>query len=102
MADSRHFGGAPHPFGLRSRALYPLNHPAGLKHLMANSDRHCLKCGANLDLVGFVHNCRPRMANAPPDMANEAEPVANSTYRYRDVEKRRTYMRDYMRRRRSA
>lgn len=76
--------------------------------------RLCEVCGANLAIVGRRHRCVPmanipedvangdeNMANAAPDMANRENGVAN-TYRYRDVEKRRAYMREYMRRRRAT
>lgn len=61
----------------------------------------CPDCGANLALVGSRHRCvanKPDMANTPTeDVANTDR---SSTYRYRDAEKRRAYMRDYMRERR--
>lgn len=63
----------------------------------------CEVCGANLEIVGRRHRCVP-MANIPGDVANSDENMANSvanTYRYRDPEKRRAYMREYMRRRRA-
>ncbi len=66
----------------------------------------CTLCGLDLDLVGKTHRCVPRVANNPPpvvvNVANAVEPMANTkpdvanTYRYRDVEKRRSYMRTYM------
>lgn len=89
----------------------------------------CKICGRDMALVGRRHNCRPMtntagmtnrdpvdMANTPampenmaniepPHMANTpppAENVANVTYRYRDPEQRRAYMREYMRARRAA
>jgi hypothetical protein len=56
-------------------------------------------------LVGRVHNCsriaahRDELANA---MANLAQPMANETYKYRNAEKRRAYMREYMRKKRDG
>jgi hypothetical protein len=65
----------------------------------------CDRCGANLALVGRMHNCRPLVANKPEVVANSAPLVANKQSRhgqYADAEKRKTYMRDYMRKRRQA
>jgi hypothetical protein len=59
---------------------------------MANN---CPRCGKNLALVGIRHNC---VANKPEPMAND---VAN-TYRYRDAEKRKAYMREFMRKKRDG
>jgi hypothetical protein len=62
----------------------------------------CKLCGLNLDLVGRTHRCIQRVANASPpanDVANAAAIAmanATSTYKYRDVDKRRAYMRDLM------
>ena len=67
----------------------------------------CPVCGANLALVGRSHHCRPRKIEpvtvpvSQPEAVTNPEPVAN-TYRYRDPEARRAYMRDYMRRRRNG
>jgi hypothetical protein len=60
----------------------------------------CVKCGKNLALVGRVHNCTHTMANTQDVVANTASGMANvtpGTYKYRDAEKRRAYMREYMR-----
>jgi hypothetical protein len=62
-------------------------------------DTHCPKCGLAYVMVGKAHNCR--MANAPEPMANEPDDMAN-TYRYRDKGKRRSYMKDYMRKKRGS
>jgi hypothetical protein len=77
----------------------------------------CPRCGANLRLVGRAHNCIPRsVATVAADMANTchvANDMANrstvdvankasTTYRYRDVETRRNYMRTLMRRKRAT
>jgi hypothetical protein len=42
------------------------------------------------------------MANTVSVMANKTTDMANGTYRYRDAEKRRAYMREYMRKRRNV
>lgn len=59
-------------------------------------------CGAQFWFPGERWQHKGCMANS--DVAN-AEPVADvangSTYRYRDMEKRRAYQREYMRRRRA-
>ena len=47
--------------------------------------------GTNLALVGGAHRRRPQPVEID-DMANTPTPMAN-TYRYRDPEKRRAYMR---------
>jgi hypothetical protein len=56
---------------------------------------NCERCGANLDLVGRVHRCieRPQI---------EVPQAVAVTYRHRDPETRRAYMRDYMRKRRAT
>jgi hypothetical protein len=89
---------------------------------MANT---CAACGANIALVGRVHRCRPQMVDGSLSMtAVERAAIAEatiasgtvvqslradaeaeyrsaadsaSTYRYRDPEKRRAYMRNHMR-----
>lgn len=73
---------------------------------------NCPKCGSNLALVGRTHRCvanevanEPDVANVPTkNVANAEVDVANTsdakTYRYRDPEKRRTYMKTYMKKRR--
>jgi hypothetical protein len=64
--------------------------------------RTCSQCGKNIALVGTRHNCTP-IANSPTSVANKPEFVANEIYaRYSDKEKRRTYMREYMRKRRNV
>jgi hypothetical protein len=65
--------------------------------------RACKECGLDLDLVGRSHRCVPRVANATQAAADVANAMANRTrtYRYRDVEKRRAYMREFMRRKRA-
>jgi hypothetical protein len=71
---------------------------------MANN---CPRCGKNLALVGNSHRC---MANKPDPVANKVDIVANEpiamantkTYRYRDAEKRKAYMREYMRKKRDG
>ena len=78
----------------------------------------CEKCGANLALVGKMHNCRsipasqPAVANSEP-LANAGvanTPMANSTtkqvanrktYQHRNAAERREYMREYMRKKRT-
>ena len=74
--------------------------------------RACPDCGANLDLVGSRHRCVPKpktemrpAVNTKPDVANDVAntaAVANATYRYRDVEKRRAYIKSYMAERRRS
>lgn len=62
-------------------------------------------CGMANGVTITVANTPAPMANTQPDMANVTDDVPGvgpaSTYRYRDTEERRTYMRDYMRRRRA-
>jgi hypothetical protein len=76
--------------------------------------RPCKICGLDLDLVGRSHRCVPRVANSALPMANIVDDVANtpppavdvanstSTYRYRDAERRRAYMRELMRKKRAG
>lgn len=73
---------------------------------MANSIERCPVCSGVIALIGIRHNCVPRItgpvpalksAGAIPQAADEASP----TYRYRDPEVRRAYMRDYMKRKRA-
>lgn len=88
----------------------------------------CPRCGVDMSVWGRMHTCRPRSApvasasaddlanNSVSDVAN-AESMANdmanepkapgrnrasSTYRFRNPDKRRLYMRDLMRRRRAT
>jgi hypothetical protein len=69
---------------------------------------NCAQCGANLALVGRVHRCVPAVVTAQQTSVGQQEPVdsakpsTGSTYRYRDPEKWRAYMRDYMRKRRAT
>lgn len=88
--------------------------------MMAN---RCPICDVNMDTMGRMHNCRPKKvfnhdakvseeksdlgkddAEAASDTGGEA--IAGdaaghtSTYRYRDKEKHRKYMKEYMRKRR--
>ena len=75
---------------------------------------YCPTCGKNLALVGRAHNCTPRAgvvaeAKAGGAVAKPEKPVAKPAVeavapvakhysgRYRDVEKRKAYMRTYMR-----
>jgi hypothetical protein len=91
---------------------------------MANEK--CPDCGALIALVGIAHNCAPRaVIMTDPVTFNGAKDVLTknmtghvdektgvlsiqvpksetSTYRYRTPEKRRAYMRDYMRKRRTS
>jgi hypothetical protein len=82
---------------------------------------NCERCGKNLALVGRSHNCvantmantRKRVANngdvaqleerlpCKQDVGGSTPLVSTNTYRYRDADKRKTYMRDYMRRQRA-
>jgi hypothetical protein len=83
---------------------------------------NCERCGKNLALVGRVHRCmantNERVANSmanngdvaqleerlpcKQDVGGSTPLVSTNTYRYRDADKRRTYMRDYMRKRREG
>lgn len=79
---------------------------------MANGDMAniCPLCMANMDLVGRVHNCVPvpKASMTREEIKRHSdrtlERIARGevlgTYRYRDPEKRKTYMREYMRKRR--
>jgi hypothetical protein len=74
----------------------------------------CPSCGANRNVVGIRHNCRPPPAApkpVPPPKLVEGRPrlvrpapvvkpdgPKSSTYRYRDPDKWRAYMRLYMQR----
>ena len=91
----------------------------------------CEKCGGELDWLGGAHACKRRKTKGAPSrlaniggggagqlanmVANTAEPLANSeaplantvqsqgsTYRHRDADQRRAYMRSYMQRRRAG
>jgi len=72
---------------------------------------NCKTCGKDLNLVGRVHNCTPGrtelgleieagLENAIEHVMEPGNRVDGSTYRYRDPEARRSYMRHYMRKRR--
>lgn len=52
---------------------------------------------ANMDMVGRAHRCIP-VAVRP----TVAEQKSGGSYKYRDPEKRRAYMRELMRRKRSG
>ena len=91
---------------------------------MANNN--CPDCGANLAMVGRMHRCISRVVAGSPctvttdsqvgrraresakpvqfDSASAGVPEvavgARGTYRYRNADSRRAYMRDYMRTRR--
>ncbi len=56
----------------------------------------CPDCGKLYALVGRIHRCIP-VANVANTVANT---VANRTGRYADLEKRKLYMRELMRKRR--
>ena len=79
---------------------------------------HCPDCGFNIAAFGRMHRCIPKLA---PVAANEAHsrpedsgvgrehPRASrmqagqpTIYKYRDPDKWREYMRDYMRRKRAG
>lgn len=65
---------------------------------MANVER-CAKCGAVIALVGLRHNCAPRTEASVvvlPVVRFEPSPESG-TYRHREPETRRAYMRAYMR-----
>lgn len=68
---------------------------------------NCTRCGANLEMVGRAHRCVPSsrgVVAAKRAMPVEQPPVLrvkSKSYRYRDPEKRRAYMRDLMRRKRA-
>lgn len=42
---------------------------------MTTAIERCVECGANLALVGRVHNCRPRVAPVTPRDAPKPRPV---------------------------
>jgi len=75
-------------------------------------NERCVVCGALLRMVGRSHRCNPpplkRVSSVPPKLTKPSElpkltepGAVSNTYRYRNVELRRTYMRDLMRRRRA-
>jgi hypothetical protein len=55
---------------------------------------NCPQCGKNLGLVGRAHNC---VVNIPPTVN-----TAVNRGEYPNTDKRRAYMRDYMRKKRNA
>lgn len=65
----------------------------------------CDKCGANLALVGVAHRCNTLVANEVANdlgVANTPRRVANNKHgQYADKGKRREYMREYMRKKRT-
>ena len=81
---------------------------------------NCKTCGKDLSLVGRVHNCVPvfeplvtheEAVGAVQEFMETVKPedtpfgesgnrVDGSTYKYRDKESRREYMKEYMRKRR--
>ena len=70
-----------------------------MANTMAN-DR-CADCGAVYALVGLRHRCVARTVEAVSERVPSRIDGEGSTYRYRDAERRRVYMRDYMKRRRA-
>lgn len=67
--------------------------------------RRCSRCGSFYD---GEHGCGLEQSGALAarvahnhQVAGSIPASATNTYRYRDVDKRRTYMRDYMRKRRA-
>ena len=70
---------------------------------------HCVRCGANLALVGRMHNCSgallvkgpPPVVPAPVKVVAPPAAEPKSSYRYRDPDKWRAYMRGYMAKRRA-
>lgn len=76
----------------------------------ASDDDRCPGCGAQYVLLGGrVHRCSGRLLRAVAEIAPAprevpvAAPVVGipTTYRHRDPEARRAYMREFMRRKRS-
>ena len=98
------------PVDLSSANVHTIVRPKVPRRFLENRmPEGCPVCGADLALVGRVHNCRPRVTNVtnrPVTNAPEKEPVkvAGRVARWREAnpEKYRAYMRDYMRRRRDA
>ena len=72
---------------------------------MTNTLTNCPECGVSYAMVGRVHRCVPKTAASclgvsssgerGPDL--EAGLARGSTYRHRDPDKWRAYMKDYMR-----
>lgn len=71
---------------------------------MTNNTACCEVCGANLDIVGRVHRCVPLPGKTEVPLEkvtkNLRHVYGKSTHMYRDKEKWRLYMREYMRKRR--
>jgi len=82
------------------------------------ANERCAQCGALLAMVGRSHRCIATTARGVGTPAGKAggeacrapttelgagkiRDAASGTYRYRNVEQRRAYMRDLMRRRRA-
>jgi hypothetical protein len=109
--------------GLRAPPCKPADHVAPAEMRMNRGGAMpdpCKLCGVDMDKWGRMHTCNPRqqvsverlannnrgdVANADSvanDMANTSATTlgrnrASPTYRYRNPDKRRTYMADYMR-----
>lgn len=69
---------------------------------MTNNLTNCPDCGASYAMVGKVHRCRgakPAVDPAPV-MAAPVSVTGGGKYKYRDADKWRSYMREYMRKRR--
>ena len=74
----------------------------------------CPTCMANMDMVGVSHRCirRAKPVSEPIDYKAIREDIKDrfpdtlavlgGTYKYRDADSRRAYMRDYMKRYRSS
>jgi hypothetical protein len=75
---------------------------------------NCPKCGLSIALVGRNHSCKPKSKIAAKSVSPAAEieiskskdksrqKITGTTYRYRNADARREYMREYMRRRRAS
>jgi hypothetical protein len=76
----------------------------------------CAKCGLNIDMVGRSHRCVPKTISPESIVATRsaasarriatseavvAEKLGGASYKHRDADKWRAYMRDYMRARRA-
>ena len=82
---------------------------------MTNEDR-CPDCGGLYSLIGYRHLCRKRVLVAKPEAVVKEPEVENPKlekrkvktlagapkgYKYRDAEKWKAYMKEYMRKRRA-
>lgn len=105
----RHWSSEPHKWGEEPKKAVLLK----LRAVMANATSVANKPMANTEtLANSVANERLVMANSRSSSTGERRfckpkvagsiPVSGSTYKYRDVEKRRSYQREYMKRRRSG